>query len=95
MSNRKEIMKRKIFVGTSNTLQYPVDAKDFDDAISIKKIKKDIYEIGVHIADVSHFVEQGTALDEEAYKRATSVYLPDRVNPMLPENISNVLCSNT
>ena len=71
----------------------PVDAKDFDDAISIKKIKKDLYEIGVHIADVSHFVEPDTALDEEAYKRATSVYLPDRVNPMLPENISNVLCS--
>jgi ribonuclease R len=71
----------------------PVDAKDFDDALSIKKLKDDLYEIGVHIADVSHFVEPDTALDAEAYKRATSVYLPDRVNPMLPEKISNELCS--
>jgi ribonuclease R len=52
-----------------------------------------LYEIGVHIADVSHYVEPETKLDEEAYKRATSVYLPDRVNPMLPERISNELCS--
>ena len=71
----------------------PVDAKDFDDAISIRKLKNDNYEIGVHIADVSHFVKPGTALDESAYDRATSVYLPDRVNPMLPEKISNELCS--
>ncbi len=71
----------------------PADAKDFDDAISIKKINKDEYEIGVHIADVSHFVKPGTEMDKEAYARATSVYLPDRVNPMLPEKISNELCS--
>lgn len=71
----------------------PVDARDFDDAISIKKLKADVYEIGVHIADVSHYVKPGTALDDDAYKRATSVYLPDRVNPMLPERISNELCS--
>ena len=71
----------------------PVDAKDFDDAISIRKIKDDLYEIGVHIADVSHYVQPGTLLDDDAYKRATSVYLPDRVNPMLPERISNELCS--
>ncbi|NOT52484.1 MAG: ribonuclease R [Chitinophagaceae bacterium] len=71
----------------------PVDAKDFDDAISFKKMKNGNYEIGVHIADVSHYVEQDNALDAEAYQRATSVYLPDRVNPMLPEHISNVLCS--
>ena len=71
----------------------PVDARDFDDAISIKKIKNDQYEIGVHIADVSHYVEPGSILDEDAYQRATSVYLPDRVNPMLPERISNELCS--
>ena len=71
----------------------PVDAKDFDDAISIRKLKNDNYEIGVHIADVSHFVKPGTALDADAYERATSVYLPDRVNPMLPEKISNELCS--
>lgn len=71
----------------------PADAKDFDDAISIRKLKNDVYEIGVHIADVSYYVHPGTELDEEAYKRATSVYLPDRVNPMLPERISNELCS--
>lgn len=71
----------------------PLDAKDFDDAISIKKIKTELYEIGVHIADVSHYITPNTLLDDEAYKRATSVYLPDRVNPMLPEIISNELCS--
>ncbi|MDO6434668.1 ribonuclease R [Flavitalea sp. BT771] len=71
----------------------PVDAKDFDDAISIRTLKNGNWEIGVHIADVSHYVEPETALDKEAYTRATSVYLPDRVNPMLPERISNELCS--
>jgi ribonuclease R len=71
----------------------PADARDFDDAISFRKLKDEMYEIGVHIADVSHYVKPGTALDEEAYERATSVYLPDRVNPMLPERISNELCS--
>jgi len=71
----------------------PADAKDFDDALSIKKLNDNDFEIGVHIADVSHFVKPGSAMDEEGYKRATSVYLPDRVNPMLPEKISNELCS--
>jgi len=71
----------------------PVDAKDFDDAISIRPLKEGMYEIGVHIADVSYYVEPDTELDREGYKRATSVYLPDRVNPMLPERISNELCS--
>ena len=71
----------------------PVDAKDFDDAISIRKISNGNYEICVHIADVSYYVHPETELDLEAYKRATSVYLPDRVNPMLPERISNELCS--
>jgi ribonuclease R len=71
----------------------PVDAKDFDDAISYRKLENGLHEVGVHIADVSHFVEEDTPLDEEAYQRATSVYLPDRVNPMLPERISNELCS--
>ncbi|WP_205514412.1 ribonuclease R [Longitalea arenae] len=71
----------------------PVDAKDFDDALSIRLLKNGIYEIGVHIADVSHYVEPDSALDKEAYDRATSVYLPDRVAPMLPERISNELCS--
>ncbi|HMI63017.1 MAG TPA: ribonuclease R [Puia sp.] len=71
----------------------PVDAKDFDDAISIRHLENGLLEIGVHIADVSYYVEPETALDKEAYDRATSVYLPDRVNPMLPERISNELCS--
>ncbi len=71
----------------------PVDAKDFDDAISLRKLNSGMYEVGVHIADVSHYVEPDTELDREGYKRATSVYLPDRVNPMLPERISNELCS--
>jgi ribonuclease R len=71
----------------------PVDARDFDDAISFRKLKNGIYEIGVHIADVSHYLEEGSPLDQEAYERATSVYLPDRVLPMLPERISNELCS--
>jgi ribonuclease R len=71
----------------------PVDAKDFDDAISFRSLGDDKYEIGVHIADVSYYVTPDSALDAEGYKRATSVYLPDRVNPMLPERISNELCS--
>ena len=71
----------------------PADARDFDDALSIKKLAGDRYEVGVHIADVSHYVLPDTDLDNDAYLRATSVYLPDRVNPMLPERISNELCS--
>lgn len=71
----------------------PVDARDFDDAISFRKLKTGVYEIGVHIADVSHYLEEDSVLDQEAYERATSVYLPDRVLPMLPERISNELCS--
>ncbi|MDE3253191.1 MAG: ribonuclease R, partial [Bacteroidota bacterium] len=71
----------------------PADAKDFDDAISLRTLSNGLYEIGVHIADVSYYVHPDTELDAEAYKRATSVYLPDRVNPMLPERISNELCS--
>lgn len=90
--SKAEIKKRKDFRKILTFTIDPVDAKDFDDAISYRKTKSG-YEIGVHIADVSHYVEPGTELDKEAYKRATSVYLPDRVNPMLPEQISNVLCS--
>jgi ribonuclease R len=71
----------------------PIDARDFDDAISIRSVDNGQLEIGIHIADVSYFVVPETALDKEAYERATSVYLPDRVNPMLPERISNELCS--
>lgn len=88
-----EVARRKDFRDTLTITIDPVDAKDFDDAISLRVIKKGLYEVGVHIADVSHYVKPGTALDDEAYKRATSVYLPDRVNPMLPEKISNELCS--
>ncbi|HTQ26696.1 MAG TPA: ribonuclease R [Puia sp.] len=87
ISHRKDF--RKVLTFTID----PVDAKDFDDAISFCELGNGHYEIGVHIADVSHFVQPGTALDQEAYARATSVYLPDRVNPMLPEKISNELCS--
>ncbi len=71
----------------------PVDAKDFDDALSIRKLPNGNTEIGVHIADVTHYVQSGTALDREAYHRSTSVYLVDRVLPMLPERLSNDLCS--
>ena len=88
-----EVNRRKDFRTITTFTIDPVDARDFDDAISIKKLPKSGYEIGVHIADVSHYVEPGSVLDEEAYNRATSVYLPDRVNPMLPERISNELCS--
>ena len=71
----------------------PKTARDFDDALSVKKLEVDLYEVGVHIADVAHYVELGTELDKEALRRATSVYLPDRVAPMLPEKLSNDLCS--
>lgn len=90
---REETKKRKDFRDILTFTIDPVDAKDFDDAISIRNLDNSYYEIGVHIADVSHFVRPGTALDKSAYERATSVYLPDRVNPMLPEKISNELCS--
>ncbi len=71
----------------------PKDAKDFDDALSIRKLENGNWEIGVHIADVSHYVVSNTLLDQEAYQRATSVYLVDRVVPMLPEVLSNEVCS--
>lgn len=87
-----EVKKRRDFRDVLTFTIDPVDAKDFDDALSIRKVKTG-YEIGVHIADVSYYVEPDTELDKEAYLRATSVYLPDRVNPMLPERISNELCS--
>jgi ribonuclease R len=90
---QSEIKVRKDVRDTLTFTIDPVDAKDFDDAISFRVLKNGNYEIGVHIADVSYYVEPGTALDQEAYTRATSVYLPDRVLPMLPERISNELCS--
>lgn len=88
-----EVRKRKDFRKHLTFTIDPLDAKDFDDAISVRKLRGGYYEIGVHIADVSHYVLPDTALDKEADKRATSVYLPDRVLPMLPEKISNELCS--
>ena len=89
----EEIAKRKDYRKVLTFTIDPVDAKDFDDAISFQKLDNGNIEIGVHIADVSHYVQPGTAVDQEAYDRATSVYLPDRVYPMLPEKISNELCS--
>ena len=88
-----EVSKRRDLRGLLTMTIDPVDAKDFDDALSFKSLGNGHYEIGVHIADVSHFVAKDTALDKEAYLRATSVYLPDRVLPMLPEHLSNHLCS--
>jgi ribonuclease R len=88
-----EIPKRTDFRQTLTFTIDPFDAKDFDDAISIKDLKNGTYEIGVHIADVSHYVIPGTALDEEALKRGCSIYLVDRTIPMLPEVLSNDVCS--
>jgi ribonuclease R len=89
----EEIAKRKDFRSVLTFTIDPIDAKDFDDAISFRKLENGNVEIGVHIADVSHYVKQGTALDKEAFERGTSVYLVDRVIPMLPERLSNGLCS--
>ena len=90
---RAEIAKRRDFREITTFTIDPADAKDFDDAISIEFTEKGHVEIGVHIADVTHFVQPGSALDKEAYERSTSVYLVDRVLPMLPERLSNGLCS--
>ena len=89
----EEIKKRWDFRGVLTFTIDPEDAKDFDDAISFRKLENGNYEIGVHIADVTHYVQPGTALDEDAFDRATSVYLVDRTVPMLPERLSNALCS--
>ncbi len=87
LKGRLDLRDKKIF-----TID-PDDAKDFDDAIHISKLPNNRFEVGVHIADVSYYVRPGSAIDQEARKRATSIYLADRVIPMLPENLSNVICS--
>ncbi len=89
----EEVAKRWDMRGITTFTIDPKDAKDFDDALSIRKLENGNWEIGVHIADVSHYVVPGTILDDEAYQRATSVYLVDRVVPMLPEVLSNDVCS--
>jgi ribonuclease R len=89
----EEIRKRRDMRKDLTFTIDPSDAKDFDDALSFKVLKNGNYEIGVHIADVSHYVEENTVLEDEAYQRATSVYLVDRVVPMLPEILSNNVCS--
>ena len=88
-----EIRKRRDFRNVTTFTIDPADAKDFDDALSFEVLESGMYRIGIHIADVTHYVRPGTALDAEAYDRATSVYLVDRTIPMLPEALSNNLCS--
>ncbi len=87
IKNRKDF--REIFTCTID----PKDAKDFDDALSLRKLQNGNWEVGIHIADVTHYVIPGSALDKEAYDRATSIYLVDRTIPMLPEQLSNLVCS--
>ena len=89
----EEIAKRRDMRKDLTFTIDPKDAKDFDDALSFTVLDNGLYEIGIHIADVSHYVQPGTVLDDEAYERATSIYLVDRVVPMLPERLSNGACS--
>lgn len=91
--SQKDIAQRKDIRDVLTFTIDPVDAKDFDDALSVRYLDEDVVEVGVHIADVSHYVLPGTELEREAYRRATSVYLVDRTVPMLPEKLSNNLCS--
>jgi ribonuclease R len=91
--SQDEIAKRRDFRGILTFTIDPFDAKDFDDALSYRILDNGNYEVGIHIADVTHYLQEGTILDKEAYERATSVYLVDRTIPMLPEVLSNDLCS--
>lgn len=88
-----EIAKREDFRHITTFTIDPKDAKDFDDALSIRPLKEGLWEVGVHIADVTHYVKEGGMIDKEGEKRATSVYLVDRTIPMLPERLSNYICS--
>ena len=89
----KEIAQRRDFRGVTTFTVDPADAKDFDDALSVRKLKDGVWEVGVHIADVTHYVRPHSVIDDEAVERGTSVYLVDRTVPMLPERLSNELCS--
>lgn len=89
----EEISRREDFREVTTFTIDPHDAKDFDDALSIRQLQKGLWEVGVHIADVSHYVKEGDIIDKEAVKRATSVYLVDRTIPMLPERLCNFICS--
>ncbi len=91
--SEEEIAKREDFRNVFTLTIDPKDAKDFDDALSVRKISANMWEVGVHIADVTHYVKQGDVIDREAENRATSIYLVDRTIPMLPEKLSNELCS--
>ena len=89
----EEIAKREDFREVTTFTIDPIDAKDFDDALSLRPLGEGLWEVGVHIADVSHYVTEGSIIDKEAFKRATSIYLVDRTIPMLPERLCNFLCS--
>ena len=89
----QDVAEREDFRDTWTCTIDPKDAKDFDDALSIKQLDNGLYQVGVHIADVSHYVTEGSIIDKEAEKRATSVYLVDRTIPMLPERLCNFICS--
>lgn len=89
----KDLAEREDFRDVLTFTIDPKDAKDFDDALSIRRVGDGLWEVGVHIADVSHYVKEGSIIDKEAFKRATSVYLVDRTVPMLPERLCNFICS--
>ena len=91
--SQNEVMRRRDMRDVLTFTIDPDEAKDFDDALSFQILDTGNYQVGIHIADVTHYVQEQTALDDEAYQRGTSVYLVDRVIPMLPERLSNELCS--